>query len=272
MPDFFSRLITRSKRSLQAIRPLTAPMFAQGPAVALEKSFYPPEEENFEGPRSFGRPIEPQQSRNREQQSLEPEKIPDSFFANKIAGPARPAPYVKNTLEFFDTTPSQQASPPNLPAFLETPQQTTDAHFAEAHSMPKAGVADPSRLANWDGAGSTDPVTLQATTGVSNQELRPIRGQPAQVRLADTRLNRTARKPAPPGLSPISHHESGQNDGLKEPSLEPRESRTIRVTIGRVDVRAITPSKEPPTRAKGTSKPLAVPLDEYLKQRKAGQR
>ena len=63
-----------------------------------------------------------------------------------------------------------------------------------------------------------------------------------------------------------------------EPSLELRregraaERPTIRVTIGRVDVRAVMPSGERVSREKVERKPSTLSLDAYLEERNAGRR
>ena len=51
-----------------------------------------------------------------------------------------------------------------------------------------------------------------------------------------------------------------------------RESPTIRVTIGRVEVRAVMQQPSPPPQVKRPSHRPALSLEEYLKQRSAGKR
>jgi len=53
--------------------------------------------------------------------------------------------------------------------------------------------------------------------------------------------------------------------------LEPSESPTIRITIGRVDVRALMPPPQPPISRPARPKPN-LSLDDYLKQREEGKR
>ena len=56
-----------------------------------------------------------------------------------------------------------------------------------------------------------------------------------------------------------------------EPAGTQESAPTIKITIGRVDVRAITPAQPTPRRAPATRGP-ALSLDDYLKQRSGGQR
>ena len=82
---------------------------------------------------------------------------------------------------------------------------------------------------------------------------------------------------APEALCPVFRAEP--HSKLPQP-VEPREGRrgesseprTVKVTIGRVDVRAVVPLQSPPTPIKSARRGPALSLDEYLEQRNRGQR
>ena len=89
---------------------------------------------------------------------------------------------------------------------------------------------------------------------------------------------RSARPAAAPLVAPgVLRHQL--NDELER---GPRETRvaapeapapTIRVAIGRIEVRAITPPPAPPTQRTAPARPgPALSLDDYLKQRNGEQR
>ena len=85
---------------------------------------------------------------------------------------------------------------------------------------------------------------------------------PLSARLA---LPRSHQDDSSPGNAPTQ-------TGPKEPRVATSEppAPTIRVTIGRVEVRAITPP--PPQRETPTQTSPALSLDDYLRQHKGGQR
>ncbi len=72
----------------------------------------------------------------------------------------------------------------------------------------------------------------------------------------------TARGKLPARLTPAREHSSA-SPAVTRP--------TVRVTIGRVDVHAIFPERRAPP-ARFTASPSMLSLDEYLKQRRGGQR
>jgi hypothetical protein len=250
MPDFFTRLIARSNGTAPAVRPLTAPIFAQGPAVAEEKTLHTPEKKSFEAPQVWAEARAPHESSGRERQEFEPrtttlplrvEKAPDSL--EKIP---------------------PESAPLTSPVSLGAPEHELALHFAERPSTHVNGAwhgetVSRSNDAKPYGQEQTRP---KATSGTRAQV--PAANSPLEHPRSETRMA--------PSLLPISHQELNTQQDQGGTHCELPTTRNIRVTIGRVDVRAILPSRETSTRSKSTGKPAAVSLEEYLKQRKAGQR
>lgn len=87
---------------------------------------------------------------------------------------------------------------------------------------------------------------------------------------------------APPAVAPLVAPgvvRPQLNDELERGPREPRVAApeppapTIRVAIGRIEVRAITRPPAPPTQRTAPARPgSALSLDDYLKQRNGGRR
>jgi len=98
-------------------------------------------------------------------------------------------------------------------------------------------------------------------------------GAPRDVsrqREADAASARPAQPAAPPVLLPLSHPPLPLVRSQSVIVREALPAPTIQVTIGRIEVRATSPS--PATLKKAPSKPVAMSLEDYLKQRNEGRR
>lgn len=84
-------------------------------------------------------------------------------------------------------------------------------------------------------------------------------------RLAPTPPAPTTPRGEPPGLS-----EAGNPPGLERHPDSPSPPPSIRITIGRIDVRAVSPS--PPSARPSMSPRPQLTLDDYLRQRNEGRR
>jgi hypothetical protein len=121
----------------------------------------------------------------------------------------------------------------------------------ERHALP-GQVPDRSedaapRPARAEDTGSLTLGEATAAAGPSEETAGIARSQPAPTRRSAARLDMD--RPAPD-----------------------REEPVVKVTIGRVEVRAITPPKTPPSKRAVARSGPAISLDEYLKQRNEGRR
>lgn len=280
MHDFFARLIARSNGDMTVARPLTAAMFAQGPFVAEEKA-EPMLDLGSHAMDEIGEPM----------LGLNPTGVPETAEPTLAISPAVPRDdKVRTGQDKIIETPRAHAeareisqsvsgtfektlpaAPANLPAWLRASGRESSQYSSHDLSLKKNTVLPRDTLQSGDKI--PEQTNFDAPTEApSGRQLSTTR-HPAKVPLANKTVDRHqgenhfAHSP-----SPISYHESRQDKNKREAPLERPEGRTVRVTIGRVDVHAIFPSKETTTRTKSSGRQPPVSLEEYLKQRKAGQR
>jgi hypothetical protein len=104
---------------------------------------------------------------------------------------------------------------------------------------------------------------LSTDRGISEASPRPLSESP---RSSSELIHAT--QPRPPVRSPVMPtHELSVGTSLQPANMTP--APVIRVTIGRIDVRAVLPPAQPPRRITSTRPKLT--LDEYLKQRNGGR-
>ena len=225
-----------------------ASLFGFSPMVSQESTSRTPEEKPFDAPQDLNEAKELHESRQRDHQWFEP-----------TLGP-RPL-RVKKTPDLLEKTLSEPLSLTNLLLPLRAIKHDSEPHVADAHTMEVGAVRRGDALPH-----STDARPAE-------QETREETGLPVQLRLGKRTLQHAQHGTSvAPNQLPRSQHESNVHEGREETNFALSEARTIRVTIGRVDVRAILPSRDTAARSNNVGRPSAVPLDEYLKQRKAGQR
>jgi hypothetical protein len=104
---------------------------------------------------------------------------------------------------------------------------------------------------------------LSTDRGISEASPRPLSESP---RSSSELIHAT--QPRPPVRPPVMPtHELSIGTSLQHTNTPP--APLIRVTIGRIDVRAVLPPTQPPRRTTSTRPKLT--LDEYLKQRNGGR-
>jgi hypothetical protein len=104
---------------------------------------------------------------------------------------------------------------------------------------------------------------LSTDRGISEASPRPLSESP---RSSSELIHAT--QPRPPVRPPVMPtHELSIGTSLQHTNTTP--APLIRVTIGRIDVRAVLPPAQPPRRTTSTRPKLT--LDEYLKQRNGGR-
>lgn len=147
---------------------------------------------------------------------------------------------------------------------VEQPKPATrSAHLSEGKTEKPTVVTLPSPL-------PVRPVVVPTIERDQTGETRAVRDA-SQQREADAALTRPAPPATPPVLLPSPRPPlpvvRSQSVLVRE---APPPAPTIQVTIGRIEVRATSPS--PATPKKAPSKPVAMSLEDYLKQRNEGRR
>lgn len=249
MADFFARLIARSNGDAPAVQPVIAPRFAEGPAVAEEREHELPEIRQTETP------------------ALTPIKLP--FHASSVPAnllPPRssdiPGQFSRRSEEMLADQFGRPLTSCNRSVLPKKPDPDV---VASLPNSPDAGVE--SHLGDLAFA-PQDP-----TNPTQRSRRKDSREAQADVRVAEEdREPAENTLPLPAPQPRATHRDTTRRERFRNTSAEPQGTRNIRVTIGRVDVRAILPTKESATRARNTPATSPLPLEEYLKQRKAGQR
>jgi hypothetical protein len=189
-----------------------------------------------------------------------------------------------------DATPSAAANPtptPSMPqpppAFTSTTQpQTTPSSppeplFAAAWPLirsaaPQASVPNESRDSQPEQIRTHPSIPIPASTAPllpdHEPRLETSRGAAAESAVPP-QLSHSPSSLSRPVISLPASPVAAPRRGLAA-ELEP-PSRIVRVTIGRVDVRAQFPAAPQPPAVK-SARPPALSLDEYLKQRREGKR
>ncbi len=235
-PDFLTRLVERSLGSAPTVRPLVPPLYAERPGP-VESA--PVEERWEERPApthpSLEAATEPAPAVQARTVELRPDRVAtaDPRRREPPGAPVRPAPLAPTVREPDTPAAGKRAPGPPAPASpLEPPPgPVVGAPLPkEASSIPRATVE------------VRPPAAKPPPAPVSQPSTPPLK--PLAVRRRDT------REPAP-----------------RTAETEPREP-TIRVTIGRVEVRAVNKPAEPQPSARPEPEQT---LAEYLREA-AGRR
>jgi hypothetical protein len=162
--------------------------------------------------------------------------------------------------------PAETAAPPresDSPAVTAADVETPPARQAAAVPAPSPASSTPGRPPSWPGprppAISQDPPTVAAS---------PRRTAGGPPRSAPQSRVESPSPPRPPSaLAPPNGPEPRR--GERDASSPAPTAPTIRVTIGRVDVRALA---QPAPRPAAPRRASAIALNEYLKQRRERRR
>jgi hypothetical protein len=146
-----------------------------------------------------------------------------------------------------DATPAPAAPPPPV-APLATPS-TSGAR--EIFSMPPA---------------SSGTLLIEHVTE-RIRESYPVPGSSLPTAVPASPIAASALAPAPP--APRTTPASPSTAPVARPIVAPAAAPIIRVTIGRVDIRAIHPAPPAPVRVSAPDRRPLVSLETYLKQRNA---
>jgi len=206
-----------------------------------------------------------------------PEPQPESSHLSKSDQPERRTISEKEerrdpsqtTTRYFrtPTKPLRGVGPdPTLPGALSTSQD----------ALPESSPFSPSSAEGESGQAVFRPVRTLVGQGETLTS-RPLPGPQASLDGAAVGSRATLNPPEPPDVPhPVTPRvvrprlEDYPERGSQEPRVAAPELPTIRVAIGRIEVRAVTP---PPARWITPVRPgPLLSLDDYLKQRNRGQR
>ncbi len=240
MRDFLSRLAARSLGVSPVAQPVVPPMFAPG---------------------GFAERFEPAPDSSREFTAARTQAVENPTVTLETTTESAPAEATRSSL-LADAT---QAVSPMEPAnafraanvFAEMPDSVTQDDSLEI----KSKAANPSDRMPTIAHGHSERETASDHLGsrVSGNGRRPL--QPSANLVTPGTFTRSGRETPPSSLS----RDSGA--GIDSRAMAP----VIRVTIGRVDVRAEFPAAAPRP-APRQAQPPTLSVEEYAKQRNEGKR
>jgi hypothetical protein len=237
MADFLIRLIERSRGLApegRQVEPLIAPFYAAGPNIAPLYDEIAPSYDEMDN------------EMDEEMASIvEPE--PHSSMSQRRDFPPRGdgAAFVQQSEENISIAP---AAPRR--------RESRDKNTSEIKSA--LALTDGTQIAILDQNPGVEP--LRRSTAVKSPESR------SDERLGLTDQSRRAdRKPLAPRPQPLARADDSNARASEAANKGETAASTIRVTIGRVDVRAVTASTPPPRRETPPAPKLS--LEEYLRSR-----
>lgn len=257
MADFLTRLAERTL----GVAPMVQPMFT--PEPLLTSDTHPLQHEDI----SMVQPmIAPELSSASEALNLEhKDRAVDTVRDNIVPAMDRPSPAALRLLRHHSIHPQTPKHAAGQ-SFLEHNQDVHASHEQVKHtprgpSPELEGLTRRSIPAVESGIVPAQGATASTSSLVSSSTVSEA--IPNEVSLGTyLSTNRTSLTRA---LLPAQHLEvSAAEKSTSAP--------TIRVTIGRIEVRAIMPTKEPTARPPSTRPRPKLSLDDYLKQQNGGQR
>jgi hypothetical protein len=268
MADFLTRLARRAIGTEPTVRPVLAPLFAPGPdlpAVGADDSLIAIEEQDHDAPAhvpSSRRPVRgaapPSGPIGEPASTLPVPHPPLSALAMPTAAPSEPS------ASGSPQSASRAAVPPPSPLSGDQPAAAPPAGQPTVE-VPPLAAAPPERaevIASRAAAASVDrpavaeslprpvePTGLLTSVSIANKgRSEESAARPVESAMAATPPPAEAAPPPPPTVPP-----------------------TIRVSIGRIDVRAVQAPVSAPRRTVPTA-PAAPSLEEYLRARGGGRR
>jgi hypothetical protein len=262
MTDFFTRLAEQALGRTPVVHPRVAPRFAPGrPLVGETLSDFSEEAETHaEGLHAFS-----------ERETLTYSSSP---------GPTIPRPQTMHRFPHDNglLLNHRVGSDSKKEDRGSVSSSSQDAASAPRPDEPARTTLDSTSVRRRRaGSDRREPIeTVPHENGISSKKLETFAPITSVVRSEDL-LSREHSTEDFPSLSKSSMAEIHRRSSLREardqiPSSElPSPPPTVRVTIGRVEVKAIMPPAQP-TRAKPARSAPTLSLEDYLKQRNGGKR
>ncbi|MCC6444421.1 MAG: hypothetical protein IT210_13330 [Armatimonadetes bacterium] len=288
MADFLTRLAERALGLAPTVEPVIAPRFAPGPGFEPEEQEPMPvfEEQSIEPPRqddAASRLPDPPALRNSPfaPAPLRPEPEPAAATEESASSEAtRPQPMSADVRIY---APDRQSAPllplPEAPTVADISSQSAGMSQVSA-PIPTAPIEPLPQAPQAQNVG-------QAQSIQERQAVKTILPYEAQVTV-DTIQPRprtegheplVAEEPAPGPIRPLPVHPVAARPQVSSPPeraagrdapADESGPPPIRVTIGRVEVRAVFPPPRP--KAEPAKSGPALSLEDYLKQRSGGTR
>jgi hypothetical protein len=242
MADFLSRLVERSAGMAPIVRPAVAPLFAPGPAMAAEPAPLGLEPVGVvpQGPAPGTAPIPSAPTPVLREAPTTDFSRPDRFPARTlpVVPPATPRETAHGALR------PTAAAPPETPrrGAVHEHRPPPPEEFPVRVALTPSGAQGPSAIPRRSPAWEDGPRVDTAIRSVASPVLRP----------RDERPPRRAEDLRPPG------------------SPEASAAPIVRISIGRIEVRAVAPSGPAAPRPAPPRKSTGVSLEEYLKPRSRG--
>lgn len=188
--------------------------------------------------------------------------------------------------------PSNTASPAARSSGGKTPQQKSSQDLPAPSDGDETYVASPGAAAERSRASAHEPAIQPITIESSPPTSPEVTAQQSAVRMVQQESDhemltppssgdgetyqsprvtaeRNRESTREPAIQPISIEQIVPPANTQPRASEPAEPAVIRVTIGRIEVRATTPPLPPAPRTRPPGP--ALTLDDYLKQRNGGQ-
>lgn len=264
MTDFLTRLAERALDTLPVARPATAPIFAPGPDLATAEE--PDADRAVEGRDAFRRSHDSGEASPQDASRLKQREARPSLPAHSLLparGEAGKAVSQGATRSISSgEAPDRRVGPRALNA-----GDASDSS-GDVRALRREGRAESER----ESGNRAEEVSGRRAGGDSrDHDLRafdlPEGRRPASSRAAIAPVAIRAAEPAlPKGVGESS--QSGSRAAADERTSPP----VIKISIGRVDVRAVEPRPSRAPRADRSRPDAALTLDEYLKQRDEGKR
>ena len=183
------------------------------------------------------------------------EAPPPASYLERPRHLSQPNPFHSEARRHVSTS-----TPPPIPAI-----------DAEAESLPRLTVNDEGAV-TFDRRSATQPAPLATQSSRIIQPRAPDSAPSSTVRPSSTRVSAPARNARPRTTAmlppPASHPLLSSTAPASQVEQQPP---TVKITIGRIDVRAVMPPAQPAATSRGAAKP-ALSLEGYLKQREEGKR
>ena len=230
MSDFFEGLAARSSGAATALRPRLASAYETRDALEIIEEA--PAAPNVPLPPPPARAAAPTPPEPQPQPARVPEPPP---IREETAPAAREQRTLEQTIERVHHVLSPQAA--------ETrPEERPAPRAAEAPPEPPAESV-------------VEPAAVEPAVEVRERETVRVLTPPPRELL-----------PPPPRVPPVGRRQTIRTIADRQPPASPGEPSTVRITIGRVEVRAVQPPQPPPRPAPPPAPPGPT-LEEFLEER-----
>ncbi len=257
MSDYLQNLVSRSLDPSRAVRPRLSSLFEPPVAGGLFAAAFPSD--------TLGGAVEPSPS------------APATDVRSAATATPSHAPHA-------DVSPTRPTQPPTSATRSEAPRQiSSDAQAASLSSKHIAERAAPSEEGKHHHAVRPDAASLERTDMRDGMKRDDTTRRDADSEAARAELKKEMRPDSreavrlgdafEPRLVPVTTRAvQAPQSSDASPTPASDAAPTIRVTIGRIDVRAVFSDSQQQQRSRPARPTPALTLEDYLRQRKGGAR